>query len=83
MASIDDPFTYVEAMERPQRDHRKIALEKEHRLILFNNTFSALNSWEAQPPQVRSIGSIWVYKTKHNPDRSTWYEAGLAMKGYQ
>jgi len=39
-----DSFTLAEAMECPQRDHRKRAMEEESTLILLDNTFSALNS---------------------------------------
>jgi len=71
-ASAADPFTYAEAMESPQRDHWKRTMEEESSLIVLNNTFSALNSREARQLKVRPIGSKWVYKTKHNPDRSIW-----------
>jgi len=59
------------------------AMEEERTLILLNNTWSALNSQEAWQLQVKPIGSNWVYKTKHNPDRSTWYNARLVIKGYE
>jgi len=78
-----DPYTYAEAMESPQRDHWKRAMEEETTSILLNNTFSALNSWEAQQLQVKLIGSKWVYKTKHNPDGSTRYKARLVIKRYE
>jgi hypothetical protein len=29
------------------------------------------------------IGAKWVYKTKYNPDRSTWYKGDLVKKGYE
>jgi len=59
-------------------------MEEESTSILLNNTFSALNSWEGRQLQVKPIGSKWVYKTKHNPDRSTWYKARLVViKGYE
>ena len=76
MASADtgDPFTYAEANENPQQDHRKRSIEDESTLIQLNDTFSALNYQEALPLQVKLIGSRWVYKTKHNPDGSTWYK---------
>jgi hypothetical protein len=80
MASIDDPFTYAEAMDNPQRDHWNRAMEEESTSILLNNTFSALNSREARPLQVKPIWSKWVYKTKHNPDGSTGYKARLVVK---
>jgi len=56
-ASIEDPFTYVEAMESPQRDHWKRAMQEESTSIMLNNTFSALNSQEALQLQVKPIGS--------------------------
>jgi len=78
-----DPFSYAEAMESPQQDHWKRAMEEESTSILLNNTFSALNSREARKLQVKPIGSKWVYKTKHNPDGSTQYKAWLVIKGYE
>jgi hypothetical protein len=81
--AIGDPFTYAEAMKSPQRDHSKRAMEEECTSILLNNTFSTLNSWEAQQLQVKPIGSKWIYKTKHNPDGSTRYKAWLVIKGYE
>jgi len=78
-----DPYTYAEAMESPQRNHWKRAMEEESTSILLNNTFSALNSREAQQLQVKPIGSKWVYKTKHNPDGSIRYKARLVIKGYE
>jgi len=57
-------------------------MEDESTSILLNNTFSALNSREAWQLKVRPIGSKWVYKTKHNPDRSIRYKARLVIKGY-
>jgi len=83
MASAEDPFTYLEAMKSPQQNHWKRAMEEESTSILLNNTFSALNYREARQPQVKSIGSKWVYKTKHNPDGSTQYKARLVIKGYE
>jgi len=85
MASADtgDPFTYAEAMESPQPDHWKRAMEEESTSILLNNTFAALNSREAQQLQVKPIGPKWVYKTKHNPDGSTQYKGRLIIKEYE
>jgi len=68
-------------MESPQQYHWKQALEEESTSILINNTFSALNSSEAQQLRVKPIGSKWVYKTEHNPDWSTRYRARLVIKG--
>ena len=62
-ASTEAPYTYAEAMERPQQDHLKRALEEESTSMLLNNTFSALNSQEAGHLRVKPTGSKWVYKT--------------------
>jgi len=82
-AATGDPFTYAEAMESPQRDHWKRAMEEESTLILLNNTFSALNSREARQLQVKPIGSKLVYETIQHPDGSTLYKARLVKKGYE
>jgi len=82
-AATGDPYTYAEAMESPQRDHWKRAMEEESTSILLNNTFSALNTREARQLQVKPIGSKWVYKTTHNPDGSTRDKARLVIKGYE
>jgi len=78
-----DPFTYAEAMESPQRNQWKRAMEEESTSILLNNTFSARKSREALQLQGKPIGSKWVYKTQHNPDGSTRYKAWLLIMGYQ
>jgi hypothetical protein len=70
-----DTFTYMAAIVSPQWDHWKRAMGEESKTILLNNTFSTLNSREAQPLLVKLIGSKWVYKTEHNPDGSTQYQA--------
>jgi len=82
-AATGDPFSYAEAMESPQRDHWKRAMEQESSSIMLNNTFSALTSREARQLQVKPTGSKWGYKTKHNPDGSTRYKARLVIKGYE
>jgi hypothetical protein len=82
-AATGDPYTYAEAMESPQRNYWKRAMDEESTSILLNNTFSALNSQEARQLQVKLIGSKWVYKTKHNPDGSTRYKARLVIQGYE
>jgi hypothetical protein len=82
-AATGDPFIYAEAMESHQQDYWKGAMEVESTSILLNTTFSTLNSCVARQLQVKPIGSKCVYKSKHNPDRSTWYKAQLLIKGYK
>jgi hypothetical protein len=78
-----DPYTYVDAKESPQRDHWNRAMDRSSTSILLNNTFSTLNSREAWQLQVKPIGTLWVYMTKHNADGSTWYKAWLSIKEYE
>jgi hypothetical protein len=78
-----DPFAYVEAMDSPQRDDWKRAMEAECTAILLNNTFTTINSWEARQLQVKPIGYKWVYKTKRNPDGTIRYKARLVINGYE
>ena len=78
-----DPFTYAEAMQSPQRDNWRQAMNEESESILLNNTFTAVNSREARQLHTKPIGSKWVYKTKHNPDGSVRYKARLVIKGYE
>jgi len=38
-AATEDPFTYAEAMESPQRDHWKRAMKEESTSIMLNNLY--------------------------------------------
>ena len=82
-STSSDPFTYAEAMDSPQHDHRKRAMEDECTSILLNNPFTTVNSREARQLRVKPIGSKWVYKTKHNPDGTIRYKACLVVTGYE
>jgi len=78
-----DPPTYVEAMDSPQHEHWKQAMEEECTSILLNNTYTTVNSREARQLRVKPIGSKWLFKTKHNPDGTMRYKARLVIKGYK
>jgi len=78
-----DPFTYAEAMDSPQRDDWKRAMEEECTSILLNNTFTTINSQEARQLRVKPIGSKSVYKRKHNPDGTIQFKARLVIEGYE
>jgi hypothetical protein len=58
-----DPFTYAEAMDSPQHEHWKRAMEEECTSILLKNTFTTVNPREARQLRVKPICSKWVYKT--------------------
>lgn len=86
---IPDPQTYHEAM--PSIDHarwRKATLE-EWNALLIGNTFEILaqgtdaGNYEpiTIPPDIKPIGSKWVYKVKLNPDGTKRYKVRLVIKG--
>jgi len=58
-------------------------MEEECTSILLNKTFPTINFREARQLLVKPIGSNWVYKTKHNPDRTIRYKACLVIEGYK
>ena len=68
---------------------RKATLE-EWNAPLINNTFEIFTqdtdagNYEpiTIPPDVKPIGSKWVYKAKLNPDGTKRYKVRLAIKGY-
>jgi len=78
-----DPFIYAEAMDSPQRDDWKRAMEEECTSILLNNTFITIKSREARQLLVKPIGFKQVYKTKHNPDGTIRYKARQVIKCYE
>jgi hypothetical protein len=80
-STTSNPFTYTKAMDSPQHEYCKRAMEEECTSILLNNTFTTVNSWEARQLQVKPIGSKWVYKTKHNPDSTIRFKARQVIKG--
>ena len=81
--SLDsDPFTYAEAMDRPQQDTWKPSLGEECTSIVRNKTFPTINSQEAKQLRVKPICSKWVDKTKHNPDGTIRYTGCLLIEAY-
>jgi len=58
-------------------------MEEKCTSIVLNNTISALNSWKTWQLHLKLICPKWVYKTKHNPDRSTQYKAWLGINKYE
>jgi hypothetical protein len=82
-STTSDRFTYAEAMDCPQHEHWKRAMEEECTSIHHNNTFTTVYPREVGQLQVRPIGSKWVHKTKDNPDSTIRYKACLVIKGYK
>jgi hypothetical protein len=78
-----DQFSYAEAMNSPQHEHCKQAMEEECISSVMNKTFTTVNSREARQLRVKPIGSNWIYKRKHNPDGTLQYKAHIVIKGYE
>jgi hypothetical protein len=76
-----DAFTYADAMDSPQRDDWKGAMEEECTSIPPNNTFTTVNTREARELRVKPIGSKWVYKMKHNSEGTIGYKAHRVIIG--
>jgi len=79
-ASIKDLLRYAEVMNSSHRHHWNSVKEKDSTLILLNNTISIPNSQGAQQLQLKPIGSKWIYKSNHNPDGFTKYNALIVIQ---
>ena len=71
-----EPKTYKEAC---QSEHWLKAMNDELKALTANGTWSIVDL----PPNVKPIGSKWVYRVKHKADGSIErYKARLVAKGY-
>ena len=61
----DELLTWEEAMESPEREDWKRAIEEECASIMANNT---LRMMEQDETRENSIGSKWVFKQKYDHD---------------
>jgi len=78
-----EPFTYEQAMDTPQREDWKRAMDEECTSIMLKNTFTTINSREERQLQVKVICSKLVYTIQYNPDGTIRYEAPLVSKGFE
>ena len=84
---ITDPQTYSEAMSSVDNLRWRNATLEEWNALLFNNTFEMFTDTDNKtpiqiPPDIRPIGSRWVYKIKLNPDGTRRFKVRLVVKGY-
>ena len=75
----DEPRTYQEAIESPEADHWKTAMDDEI------SSLTTLKTWEVvpRPKDRKTIDSKWIFKIKHNVNGEiARYKARLVAKGY-
>ena len=74
-----EPASYKEAMIGPQANKWKDAALEEYNWHLQNGTWELVEL----PPEMKAIGSKWVFKIKHNADGSIErFKARLVAKGF-
>lgn len=79
VAQINEPTNYKQAMESPDNQEWKKAMDQEIRSLMKNNM------WELVPlpPGKKPVGSQWIYKIKCNADGTIErYKAHFVAKGY-
>ncbi|KAM1561756.1 hypothetical protein ACFX1Z_004844 [Malus domestica] len=76
---IDDPMTYHQAMQSPQKVLWQAAMKEELDSMSKNSVWSLVQS----PPNIKAIGCKWVFKTKRDAEgRIERYKVRLVAKGF-
>ena len=78
-ANTTEPTTYKEAVESPENEKWKTAMQSEYDSLMKNETWKLVKL----PENRDAIGSKWVFKIKRNADGSIdRYKARLVAQGY-
>ena len=72
------PQSYKEAIESPESDYWKNAIEEEMNSLKENNTFTLTTLPEGK----KLVGGRWVYTVKEQSNGSKTYKARFVAKGY-
>ena len=72
------PQNYEEAVQSPEANHWKIAMEEEMSSLKRNDTFTLT----PLPPGESTVGGRWVYTIKEGSDGEKTYKARYVAKGY-
>ena len=79
VSAPNEPKTYQEAINSPEADHWRKAMDDEI------NSLQTMKTWRVvpRPADRKTIESKWVYKLKYNADGEiARYKARLVAKGY-
>jgi len=80
---IDDPASYVEAMDSLYQHEWIEAMKSELDSLIENSTWIPVNQLSKDTQPIHPIGSKWVFRIKANVDGSTHFKARLVIKGYE
>lgn len=79
MATFEEPATYKEAMNSPQKEQWIGAMDEEFSSLQQNRTWALVDL----PPGKKVIDNRWVFKVKMNTDGSVdRYKARLVIRGF-
>ena len=74
----DDPESYTDAVSHTVW---RSAMKQEFNSLIENNTWEVVSHDEVRKAKI--IGCKWVFRVKHNSDRSIRYKAPLVTKEYE
>jgi len=78
--AIIEPYGYKEALESPQADKWKVAMDDEMNSLIENKTWNLVK----YPSKGKILDCRWTFKLKKNPDHSiARYKARLVIKGFR
>ena len=77
IGKTDEPVTFEEALEDPQKWHESIA--DVYRSYKENGTWKPARL----PPGRKALSTKWVFKIKTNLDGSLRYKSRLVVRGFE
>ena len=79
LLEVDEPRNYTDAVNSPQHEEWKAAMEEEMRSLEETSTWSLVDL----PPGRKAVSNRWVYKVKRGADGEIdRFKARLVAKGY-
>ena len=78
-----EPTSYREALQHRHSHEWQTAMREEMDSLHLNQTWDLVDEDTLSRSGKRAIGYKWVFKLKHNADRSICFKARLVIKGYE